>query len=128
MSVQPPGTWNEDRLVMLRELWAEGVSVTQIGRALGVTRNAVVGKAQRLGLPRRRSPIPEVAAPAVKGRRRALQEVAEQWARTRCSWPIGDPQNSGFRFCGAPVSDGRPYCEEHCEQAYNVQPLRSSTG
>lgn len=125
MSGQPVSVWDEERLAKLKQLWAEGMSVTRIGIALGVTRNAVVGKAQRIGLPRRKSPIPELKDPGVAGRRRSLQTVARQWVRTRCSWPLGDPQSGDFRFCGEPVSSGRPYCEHHCEQAYNTGALRT---
>lgn len=30
-----------------------------------------------------------------------------------CRWPVGDPRNDGFHFCGAPQVAGRPYCIEH---------------
>jgi len=37
-----------------------------------------------------------------------------------CQWPIGEPGNTGFRFCGDPSQPGRPYCEDHCKVAYVV--------
>jgi hypothetical protein len=37
-----------------------------------------------------------------------------------CQWPIGEPGNTGFRFCGDPSQPGRPYCEDHCKIAYVV--------
>jgi GcrA cell cycle regulator len=49
--------WNEDTIVRLREFWAEGHSTAEIGRRLGVSKNAIVGKAHRLDLPARPSPI-----------------------------------------------------------------------
>ena len=49
--------WNEDTIVRLRALWDEGLSTAEIGRRLGITKNAVVGKAHRLVLPARPSPI-----------------------------------------------------------------------
>jgi GcrA cell cycle regulator len=49
--------WNEATIVRLRELWGEGHSTAEIGRRLGVSKNAVVGKAHRLDLPARPSPI-----------------------------------------------------------------------
>lgn len=49
--------WSEDLIARLRALWAEGHSTTEIGRRLGVSKNAVVGKAHRLPLPPRPSPI-----------------------------------------------------------------------
>jgi GcrA cell cycle regulator len=49
--------WSEETIVHLRELWAEGHSTAEIGRRLGVSKNAVVGKAHRLDLTARPSPI-----------------------------------------------------------------------
>jgi GcrA cell cycle regulator len=50
-------TWTETKIARLRELSMEGVSTSEIGRRLGVSKNAVVGKSHRLGLPARPSPI-----------------------------------------------------------------------
>lgn len=49
--------WNEDTIARLRALWDEGHSTAEIGRRMGVSKNAVVGKAHRLALPPRPSPI-----------------------------------------------------------------------
>src|SRR6266545_4850911 len=50
--------WTEQRIEMLRRLWGQGQTASQIAVALGgVTRNAVIGKAHRLGLTGRPSPI-----------------------------------------------------------------------
>ena len=49
-------SWTEQRINELEKLWAEGLSASQIaGQLGGVTRNAVIGKVTRLGLPKRRS-------------------------------------------------------------------------
>lgn len=43
--------WNDERVELLKKLWSEGLSASQIaGRIGGVTRNAVIGKVHRLGL------------------------------------------------------------------------------
>ena len=43
--------WNDERVELLKKLWSEGLSASQIaGRLGGVTRNAVIGKVHRLGL------------------------------------------------------------------------------
>jgi GcrA cell cycle regulator len=55
MSYNPE--WPDETIIRLRELWSEGHSTAEIGRRLGVTKNAVVGKAHRLDLPARPSPI-----------------------------------------------------------------------
>ena len=49
--------WTEDKVEKLRELWDEGLPTSQIGKILDFTKNAVVGKAHRIGLERRPSPI-----------------------------------------------------------------------
>ena len=49
--------WNEETILSLRGLWSEGHSTAEIGRRMGITKNAVVGKAHRLSLPPRPSPI-----------------------------------------------------------------------
>jgi len=49
--------WAEETIMRLRLLWDEGHSTAEIGRRLGVSKNAVVGKAHRLDLPARPSPI-----------------------------------------------------------------------
>ena len=44
-------SWTDDRVDLLKKLWQEGLSASQIaGRLGGVTRNAVIGKVHRLGL------------------------------------------------------------------------------
>ncbi len=46
--------WTEERVEILKKLWAEGLSASQIANQLGeVSRNAVIGKVHRLGLARR---------------------------------------------------------------------------
>lgn len=59
-------TWNETRIEELKKLWEQGLSASAIGKALGVSKNAVVGKAHRLKLPARPSPIRRGARPVVK--------------------------------------------------------------
>ena len=49
--------WTNDVISRLRQLWDEGISTTEIGRRLGVSKNAVIGKAHRLNLSARASPI-----------------------------------------------------------------------
>ena len=44
-------TWTDERVEMLKKLWADGLSASQIAAELGgITRNAVIGKVHRLGL------------------------------------------------------------------------------
>ena len=57
-------TWTEDRVEILKKLWAEGLSASQIANKLGagVTRNAVIGKVHRLNLAGRQT-APRNTAP-----------------------------------------------------------------
>ena len=51
MNAMSAVNWSDDRVEQLKSLWTEGLSASQIARALGgVTRNAVIGKVHRLGL------------------------------------------------------------------------------
>ena len=57
-------SWTDERVELLKKLWMEGQSASQIAKQLGgVTRNAVIGKVHRLGLSNRNTPEAE-AAPA----------------------------------------------------------------
>lgn len=59
-------TWTDERIDQLRKLWDQGLSASAIGKQLGVSKNAVVGKAHRLKLPARPSPIRKGARPPVR--------------------------------------------------------------
>ncbi len=134
----PSAGWTDDRVERLRNLWRDGQSATTVARALGVTRNAVVGKVHRLGLsgdgrhaaaqvrppkaappratrprgPRPVVPPPRPAAVAVVEPLVGLAPCLELLEAHVCHWPIGDPHAEGFTFCGRPASPG-PYCEPH---------------
>lgn len=61
--------WTDERVELLKKLWAEGLSASQIAKQLGgVTRNAVIGKVHRLGLSGRAAPS-QPARPAFKAPR-----------------------------------------------------------
>ena len=141
--------WTDERVEELRRLWGQGQTASRIADLLGgITRNAVIGKAHRLGLRGRPSPIRRdengpVARPAPIARtslpRPAPAKVelppvetppppplpaaqsqakATQGAGRTCSWPVGDPKQPGFHFCGSEAVPGRPYCAAHCGLAY----------
>jgi GcrA cell cycle regulator len=139
--------WTDERVEQLKQLWAEGLSASQIARQLGgVTRNAVIGKVHRLGLagratparaerPRlqvarrapRPRPAPAIQVPIVEkdpvidefGRKTTVLTISDRM----CKWPIGDPSTAEFHFCGHPPKPGSPYCEAHCVKAF--QPAQS---
>ena len=122
-------TWDEKKLDLLKSLWDQGLPITKIGDKLGVSRNAIAGKAHRLGLPKRNSPISSNVDESTKNPvkivktdkreiplKLSLRDV--EWSRIKCCWPNGDPKLKGFNFCGAEIVPGRPYCDKHCYQAY----------
>lgn len=156
--------WTDERVELLKKLWAEGLSASQIaGRLGGVTRNAVIGKVHRLGLsgratssrssvprPRRNhaprqnrtpsltfgtrgnaalkptfeaeyeptpAPIEELVIPLHE--RASILTLKE----SMCRWPIGDPAEEDFHFCGRKKVGPLPYCEHHARLAY--QPVQS---
>ena len=57
MSNQHAGTWDDDRDARLTSDWAAGFSTAEIGRRMGISKNSVIGRAHRLQLPSRGSPI-----------------------------------------------------------------------
>jgi len=152
--------WTEDRVKVLKKLWAEGHSASQIAKELGgVTRNAVIGKVHRLGLSGRATPSrpvkrpPKLARPkpriqpdgsvmtpkparvVAEAPLKAVEKasmiaalppkpLADGEAATiltlrqsMCKWPIGDPADPNFAFCGRNSASG-PYCTEHAKVAF----------
>ncbi len=68
-------SWTDERVEMLKKMWTDGKSASQIAKELGgVTRNAVIGKVHRLGLSNRAAAPAKTEAdkpvekPAVKAR------------------------------------------------------------
>lgn len=142
----PKSSWTEERVELLKKLWDEGKTAAQIAETLGgVTRNAVIGKAHRLKLSGRASPIktskkvktntvaksgqkiagqvgrrikpaPEFVDKAPSGDGVSLLELRER----NCRWPLGDPQHDDFKFCGCASLPGIPYCAEHAAIAYQT--------
>jgi GcrA cell cycle regulator len=112
--------WNDEKINRLKKLWAEGLTTGEIGKRLGVSKNAVVGKAHRLELKGRPSPIkrpPRTAETHKKPPETRVFTLTDLSSQT-CRWPIGDPKHEDFRFCGKPVQAAKPYCSEHCTVAY----------
>ena len=92
-------TWDDLKLKKLEDLWDQGHPISKIGEMLGVSRNSVAGKAHRMGLPKRNSPISSKTTQSVTGindneisdkiipLKIKLRDV--QWSRTKCCWPEG---------------------------------------
>ena len=136
-------SWNESNVARLKELWDQGLPTAQIGKLLGFTKNAVVGKAHRIGLERRPSPIRRTAVKPDRKKARspivptlkfeASKEVLKQQTfqpsvknlftnqtKRGCEWPDGHPDESDFKFCGKDRFEDKPYCIDHCAVAYVI--------
>ena len=135
-------TWDETSIAQITRLWELGLSATEIGQEMGATKNSIIGKAHRLGLPSRPSPIALSAAPSkrrAKAERRAklvppasilnivfapapVVSAPPVVLRTEvrplapCCWPLNDARP--WRFCDAPCGLGRSYCAEHFRVAH----------
>ena len=184
--------WDSGMLKKLKALVGKGLSTSEMGRKLGMSKNAVVGKLNRLGWNAKASepaskkntktkketkttakkpaktaavkkivekkpkvaPVKKIkevkpvkaapkqkvkddakAKPVIKTASKktkkdlALHELLIQHALqmanlkpNQCRWPIGDPDSENFHFCGETVFTGKPYCYEHCRQAYQLTP------
>lgn len=69
--------WTNERVERLKQLWADGLSASQVAAELGhVSRNAVIGKVHRLGLPGRKTAQP--GSPVTKAARQSVQPVRQQ--------------------------------------------------
>ncbi len=165
--------WDNATLKKLKSLTGKGLSTAEIGKRLGMSKNAIVGKLNRLGwntsaattpatvkvapkkapakapakkvIAKKTTPVKPVkiaakAAPATKAEvKNPKTEILKKGdskslamhqriirhsmsmaglKADQCRWPIGDPDSEDFHFCGAPVFAGKPYCYEHCKQAY----------
>ncbi len=135
-------SWTDERVTLLKQLWGEGKTAAEIAKVLGdgVTRNAVIGKAHRLKLSGRASPIQQnKKTKATQTREKSVLQdnskgasfAAEKAPRSggvkmadlkdrMCRWPIGDPRDKNFVFCGEEAMPGLPYCEEHAKLAYQT--------
>ena len=127
--------WSTDREDRLRALVLDGLTATRIGAEIGVTRNAVIGKIDRLGLwllgglgrpgrrpgpqkPRKsRARKPKVTtavilAPPPDGGVDILALAAGI-----CRWPQDTIE--GVRYCGGGVEPRRVYCPAHHRLAFS---------
>ena len=140
--------WNDENVAKLKDLWDQGLPTAQIGKLLNFTKNAVVGKAHRIGLERRPSPIRRTAVKPDRKKARSpvmpilkfenSTEVSKEYSpqinslnpsvknvfsannKRGCEWPEGHPDESGFHFCNKERFEEKPYCIDHCAVAYVI--------
>lgn len=140
-------TWNDQSVQRLKDLWESGASCQAIADAMGISKNALVGKAHRLGLPGRASPIkrtgaeakprvsrrvtpplpalvsvqvPEASPPVAAAH--PVPAVVPPRAIRSCCWPtFGNAPEARRKptFCEKPTRNpASPYCQEHSARAY----------
>src|SRR5215218_2597872 len=92
-------SWTDERIERLKKMWHDGATASQIADELGgVSRNAVIGKAHRLGLEQRPSPVkageekdkkavPATAAPKAAPRAEATKSAPATAAPAAPSHP-----------------------------------------
>lgn len=86
-------SWTDERVELLKTMWADGKSASQIAKELGgVTRNAVIGKVHRLGLSNRASPG-KTEEPAEKPAPKAVAKP-EPPAAPPAAAPVESPKPS----------------------------------
>lgn len=92
---------------IVRDLYgAPGWTASKIGQLIGVSKNAVIGRAHRMGLSTK------------KRHKIEMHNLPPAPIRSSCQWIDGDVTAAGdFHYCGEPVSTGS-YCQEHAKRAY----------
>jgi GcrA cell cycle regulator len=90
--------WTDERVELLKKLWQDGLSASQIAKQLGgVTRNAVIGKVHRLGLSGRAAPS-KPARTVFKAPRPARPMTAAPSAPRRIAEPVMNVQPAPVRY------------------------------
>src|SRR5215472_15870446 len=80
--------WTDERVEVLKKLWLEGLSASQIAKQLGgVTRNAVIGKVHRLGLSGRAAPS-QPSRPVYRPQRPRVAQAPVAPAPRRVAEPV----------------------------------------
>ena len=129
--------WGAKNIAKLIALAAKGLSYTQIGKELGITKNAAIGKARRLKIdkspapttyikakppahkpqpkPIKPTPPPPPPAPVTDMKLLTMMELRDN----HCRYPINGTDE--MLFCGRYQDGKEPYCKQHAEICY-VEP------
>jgi len=101
-----PSTWSTDRIEQLKRCFDAGLTCSQIAREIGVTRNAVIGKMNRMGLSRPRDVL---SAQMRRASKLARAKPERNWRRLtiiaqrkmlRDAFPVAEPEE-------IPIYNGR---------------------
>ncbi|MEO0690334.1 MAG: GcrA family cell cycle regulator [Pseudomonadota bacterium] len=90
-------SWTDERIATLKKLWEGGATASQIAEELGgVSRNAVIGKAHRLGLKSRPSPV------KANEKKKAAKKAAPKASTAKKS--AETPAKSGAKSAAKPAA------------------------
>jgi GcrA cell cycle regulator len=118
--------WTDETIERLRALWAEGLSTAEIGRRMGISKNAVVGKAHRLNLPARPSPIRRDASGAARppAPRRVTGPTLPPLATAAAPLPAEEPAPPVAR----PAASPRPAAPAPAAKSAPLRPVSMRAG
>ena len=137
-------SWNEEKVAKLKELWGNGSTASQIAQIIGgISRNAVIGKANRLNLSSKikaknitqnqnfQNSTEVGGTKQRRGKKSKFQSLIiekdfepenpkklEELDENSCKWPIGHPEEDKFYFCGRSSLKDFSYCKLHLLYAY----------
>ena len=129
--------WTDKNITQLKELWEKGSVAEEIAEVLGTTKNAIIGKARRLGCASRKlGRLPHVIKqhrgyikPPRPSRKQVLETILsemepenptalESLIPNQCKFPLGKEEDPVEFFCGrerwiGPRKHGPNYCKYH---------------
>ena len=136
-------SWTDEKIEKLKELWGKGNTASQIAEIIGgMSRNAVIGKANRLNLSAKiksrssnnfnaQKIDAEVDTASKKIRKSKFKSLLiekdfepenpkqlEELDENSCKWPSGHPNESTFYFCGRNSLKDFSYCKLHVLYAF----------
>ena len=102
-------SWTDERIDQLKAMWEKGLTASQIADELGgVSRNAVIGKAHRLGLQSRPSPVKANEAPKKAAPARKPVAPAPEAEAPRAAAPVAAPPPPRPAPVAAPAAPAAP--------------------
>ena len=106
--------WSNEQIIVLKKLWSRGESARIIALQLGTTRNAVIGKANRLKLPKHPSRIEE-NEDIIYEENINVEELYQ-------------PKICSHSTCKMTAQPGREYCAFHCRLIIEEQKKEKKAG